>query len=152
MDHYWYCVTDDSSMGEGFILNPFPILSMLSVEITESQLLMSGLASGIAIVGVIIKWVVSSPEREAAAYKAGLADESTRCQEDMNELRQHALSLGKEIGKLRNALLRLAIASDLTITQRAEIAQVLGFPNKANIESDDKTLVENEDGDFGATN
>lgn len=100
---------------------------ILSVQITDAQLLISGLASGIAVVGVVIRWLVTSPEREAAAYRAGLSDEQARCAEDINELREQYTIQAAEVTKLRNALLRLAIASDLTSTQRAEIAHTLGF-------------------------
>lgn len=131
-------------------MNPFYAISMLAVEITESQLLISGLTSGLAIVAIIVKWVVSSPEREAAAYKAGLADEQTRCQEDMNEQRLVTSGLTQEIAKLRNALLRLAIASDLTVTQRAEIAQVLGFPGSTAMNAaKEEGLLNLEEGDVG---
>lgn len=111
---------------------------MLSVQITEAQLLISGLASGIAVVGVVVKWVTSSPERESAAYKAGVADEQHRCQEDIKELRTHALGQATEITKLRNALLRLAIASDLTMMQRHEIAEALGYPEATKLMDEEK--------------
>jgi hypothetical protein len=116
-------------------------LSFLSMQITEAQLLISGLASGIAVVGVVIKWVVTSPERESAAYKSGVIDEQARCAEDIKELRSHAIDQAKEITKLRNALLRLAIASDLNPSQRHEIATALGYPemSKTTIEPDTLT-------------
>lgn len=101
--------------------------------------MLSGLVSGIAVVGVVVKWVVTSPEREAIAYKAGVNDEQLRCQDDINELRGHAIEQAKEITKLRNALLRLAIASDLTTAQRHEIAQALGYPEMSKIHVDPDT-------------
>lgn len=109
-------------------MNHFLALTILSVEITEAQLLISGLVSGITIVGVIVKWIVASPEREAKAYQEGIAAEQTRSKEDVDQLRQEAQENKQEIAKLRNALLRLAVASDLTVVQRHDIAEVLGFP------------------------
>lgn len=110
--------------------------------------MISGLASGIAVVGVVIRWVVSSPEREAAAYKTGVSDEQIRCQEDIRDLRAHALEQAAEITKLRNALLRLAIASDLTVGQRHEIAQALGYTQLTPLPTEPNELPPNLKGDL----
>lgn len=103
------------------------MIQVIAAEITQTQLLIAGLLSGTGVVGLIVRWLVSSPEREAAAYKAGVADEATRCAEDIRDLRKHALEQAGEIKKLRDGLLRLAVASDLTPAQRREIAEALGY-------------------------
>lgn len=100
---------------------------MTGVQITEAQLLLSGLASGIAIVGVVVKWLITSPEREALAYKHGVTDEQERAEENLAVLRATIEHKDQEITTLRNALLRLAVAVDLTTKQRLDIAQALGY-------------------------
>lgn len=100
---------------------------MFSLEITEAQLLITGLLSGGGVIGLVVKWLVSSPERESAAYKAGVADESVRCAEDVKELRTKIVDQEREIVKLRNGLLRLAVAADLSPQQRTDIANAIGF-------------------------
>lgn len=90
--------------------------------------MISGLASGIAVVGVVVKWLVTSPEREAAAYQKGLTDEQLRCKEDIEQLREQMFERDVQITKFRNALLKLALASDLSMQQRQDIALTLGFP------------------------
>lgn len=124
-------------------MNPFHILSLLSIEITEAQLLISGLASGAALVGAIFKWVIASPERESIAYRAGVADEGKRCEEDKAELKEQLGIQQQQVEKLRDALLKLAIAADLTMKQRREIAEALGLPvatimGIGTVEGDDK--------------
>lgn len=101
--------------------------ALTAASITEAQLLITGLVSGGGVIGLIVKWLISSPERESAAYKAGVADEAVRCAEDVRQLREHSLKQDEEIIKLRNGLLRLAVAADLTPQQRVEIANALGF-------------------------
>ena len=103
------------------------MIGALAVEITEAQLLITGLLSGGGVVGLVVKWLISSPERESAAYKAGVADESSRCEEEIKELKAQMATQKKETEKLRNGLLRLAVAADLTPKQRSDIANALGF-------------------------
>lgn len=122
-------------------------MTFFGIQITEAQLLLSGLASGVAVVGVVIKWVVTSPEREAAAYKSGVLDEQARCQEDIKELRNYSTKQGDEITKLRNALLRLAIASDLTRVQRKEIAEALGYPELSKFDKDQNLFPGDSEGE-----
>jgi hypothetical protein len=111
---------------------------MFATEITEAQLLVAGLLSGGGVVGIVVKWLATSPEREAAAYNKGVADEHVRCQEDVRQLRAHTIDQAQEIATLRNGLLRLAIASDLTIAQRSEIATALGYTSMSQIMADDQ--------------
>jgi hypothetical protein len=112
------------------------VFSFIASEFTEAQLLIAGLVSGGGVIGLVVKWLVSSPEREAAAYKQGVLDEQARSQEDVRILRAHAIDQAHEITLLRNGLLRLAIASDLTLAQRSEIAQALGYTSMSKAMSD----------------
>lgn len=100
---------------------------MFGMNVTDAQLIIGGLLSGGGVVAIVVKWLVTSPEREAAAYQRGLKDESSRCAEDIAALRAVVLDQQSEISKLRTGLLRLAVASDLTRDQRAEIADALGY-------------------------
>lgn len=98
----------------------------LAAAVTEAQLLLAGLASGVAIIGVVIRALVNSPERESDAYRRGVADEASRCAEDIGELRAEYVKVEQRMSRLHDALLRFLVASDLTPTLRAEIAAALG--------------------------
>ena len=101
--------------------------AFMAVEITEAQLLITGLLSGGGVIGLVVKWLVSSPERESAAYKAGVADEQERCAEAIKEIREESDVQKAELIKLRNGILHLALAADLTAKQRTDLAKTLGF-------------------------
>lgn len=104
---------------------------MIAVQLTENQLIVAGLASGIGFVGGVLKLMWSAPERESEAYQRGIADESARREEKEDEMRA-------ELQQLRVGLLRVALAADLTPKARAEIAQTLGYPHI------DSTVIEKE--------
>lgn len=126
--------TPHSSMGKGVVL------SYLAVEVTEAQLLITGLTSGIAVVGLLVRWLVTSPVREAEAYNKGRLDEENRCQEDIKELRTQMGVVLDENMKFRNALFRLVIASDLTPEQRTDIAMSLGFSDISKLITDQRAV------------
>ncbi len=100
---------------------------MIGSEFTQAQLLIFALLSGGGVVGIIVKWLTTAPARESAAYKAGVADESVRARDDVAALKATVKEQQAEIVKLRNGLLRLAIAADLTTAQRADLAATLGY-------------------------
>jgi hypothetical protein len=101
--------------------------AMTATELTQAQLLIFALLSGGGVIGIIVKWLTAAPARESAAYKAGVADEAARAGEDVAALKATLKEQQIEIIKLRNGLLRLAIAADLTISQRADLAATLGY-------------------------
>jgi IMP dehydrogenase/GMP reductase len=100
---------------------------MTATEITQAQLIVFALLSSGGVVGIIVKWLTAAPARESAAYKAGVADEAARASEDVAALKATLKEQAVEIVKLRNGLLRLAIAADLTVSQRADLAATLGY-------------------------
>lgn len=100
---------------------------MFGAEITQGQLVVTGLASATTVVIAVIKMLGAAPGRESDAYQRGIADEERRCAEDIAGLRLQLDAQLAEITALRSALLRLAVASRLTAPQRAEIAAVLGY-------------------------
>lgn len=115
-------------------------MSYLAVEVTEAQLLITGLTSGIAVVGLLVRWLVTSPVREAEAYNKGRLDEEHRCQEDVKELKLQMTVVKDENSKLRNAIFRLVIASDLTPEQRTDIAMSLGYTDITKLITDQKAV------------
>lgn len=114
---------------------------MIAAEFTQAQLLIFALLSGGSVVGIIVKWLTAAPARESAAYKAGVADESARAGEDVAALKATVKEQQAEIVRLRNGLLRLAIAADLTVSQRADLAATLGY---ASLSISDQTATPKE--------
>lgn len=103
-----------------------------AANLTEGQLLVAGMLSGGGVVGLIVRWLVNSPEREALAYRRGVSDESARCAEDIADLRAQLAATNARLAEqqadnalLRAGLLRLAMMADLTPAQRAELGAVL---------------------------
>lgn len=100
---------------------------MFAAELTQGQLVVTGLASATTVVIAVIKMLGAAPGRESDAYQRGIVDEEKRCAQDIAALRLQLDTQLAEISALRAALLRLAVASRLTTAQRAEIAAVLGY-------------------------
>lgn len=106
-------------------------------EVTNpTTLLIAGLVSGSGVIALVVKFLISSPERETSAYKQGGKDEYARNEEEIKDLKQRNAELYTEISGLRTALLRLAVATDLTPSQKKEIANILGFKTTAQLESE----------------
>lgn len=94
---------------------------------SQTQLVIAGLLSGSGIIALIVKFIIQSPDRETSAYKQGGIDEHDRYKIDIEDCKKTCEKLEKEIKKLRNGLLHLVISSNLSDTQRKDIAVVLGF-------------------------
>jgi hypothetical protein len=107
----------------------------------QAELIIAGLVSGSGLIALVVKFIIASPERETSAYKQGGADEHLRFQEETKELKARVTKLEEENGKLRNGLVRLAVATTLSNDQKQEIAEILGFRSTAQLlrsERDDR--------------
>lgn len=93
----------------------------------EAQLIVAGFTSGVGLATWAVRRVLASPEREQAAYHQGVTDESHRCAEDIAELRAVVTQQAAELTRMRNAMLSLVVAADLTEGQRSAIAKALGY-------------------------
>jgi hypothetical protein len=96
-------------------------------QLSSVQLLIAGLVSGSGILALVVKYLLSAPEREASAYKQGAIDERSYNKEQIESLKAINKAQEAELISLRNNLLRLAVATDLTAAQKREIANMLGF-------------------------
>jgi hypothetical protein len=136
MDHYWGVVSSHCCFAKGITMNaPFAEVS------NQAELIIAGLVSGSGLIALVVKFIIASPERETSAYKQGGADEHLRFQEETKELKARVTKLEEENGKLRNGLVRLAVATTLSNDQKQEIAEILGFRSTAQLlrsERDDR--------------
>lgn len=100
---------------------------LFAEEVHQAELIVAGLVSGSGLIALVVKFLIASPERETSAYKQGAADEHTRYGEEVKELKARVVKLEEENAKLRNGLVRLAVATTLSARQKQEIAEILGF-------------------------
>lgn len=101
-----------------------------------TTLLIAGLVSGSGVIALVVKFLIASPERETSAYKQGGKDEHARNEEELKFFKERNEELYEEISGLRTALLRLAVATELTPAQRKEIANILGFKTTAQLQTE----------------
>lgn len=107
------------------------MMPLFAEEIPAGYLVIAGLASGTGVIALVVKFIIASPERETTAYKQGGSDEHSRSEDEIKELKSRCFDQEKEIISLRNGMLRLAVATDLTSAQKREIANILGFTSTA---------------------
>jgi hypothetical protein len=119
------------------------IIAVLAEEVANpTTLLIAGLVSGSGVIALVVKFLIASPERETSAYKQGGADEHARNEDEIKELKQRNTELYKEISELRTGMLRLAVATELSASQKKEIANILGFKSitQMNTEARQETI------------
>lgn len=102
-------------------------------ETHQAELIVAGLVSGSGLIALVVKFLLSTPERETTAYKQGAADEHTRYQDEVKDLKVRITAIEEENKKLRNGLVRLAVATTLSREQKQEIANILGFKTTAQL-------------------
>lgn len=125
LDHNWFNVSPNIYLAKGDEVNL--LLVVMAEELSPVQLLVAGLVSGSGILALIVKYLLAAPERETSTYKQGMSDEHTHSVDEISGLKTRIKELEKEVVTLRNGMLRLAIATDLTAAQKREIANILGF-------------------------
>lgn len=106
---------------------------ILAAENNSVTLLVIGLASGSGVIALIVKYLLSTPEREASAYTRGITDERSHYSKELEELKVKCTQQEKEIIVLRNGMLRLAVETDLSLDQKKKIANILGFKSTAQL-------------------
>lgn len=137
MDHSWGYLSFYCCFAKGTTMSPF----VFAAEASPEELLIAGLVSGSGLIALIIKFLLAAPGRETSVYKQGVSDERERYEDQINELKNVVAEQSKEILKLRNGLVRLAVATVLSAEQKQEIAKILGFTStrqmlKSEIEND----------------
>jgi hypothetical protein len=122
MDHDWSFVSFNCCGSKGITLNP-----LLAEESRQAELVIAGLVSGSGLIALVVKFIIATPQRETSAYKQGAIDEHNRHIEEISDFKERLANLEEENEKLRNGLVRLAVATTLSARQKQEIAEILGF-------------------------